>query len=237
MKSPANYFPEPQIDLQNFRLKRINEPQYRHMWFLLFWPIFGVRYLLIENIKPVVELHLIHSPLDDIIPFQEWFLIPYALWFVGIIGMHLYTMVYDVPVFNKYTKFLIISMTVSTATFILYPSYQQLRPSEFPRDNLLTDIVGLIYLIDTNTNIFPSEHAIGALAVFAASLHTKGLHSPVKTTVIGIITVLICLSTVFLKQHSILDVAAALPICIIAYIACYGKEHIREIRAKVRYAY
>ena len=237
MKSSANYFPEPQIDLKNFHLKRMNEPQYRHMWFLLFWPIFVLRYLLIENINPTGTHYLIHCPLDDVIPFQELFLIPYALWYIGIIGMHLYTMVYDVPAFKKYTKFLIISMTTSTAIFILYPSYQQLRPSEFPRDNLLTDIVGLIYLIDTNTNIFPSEHAIGALAVFAASLHTKGLHSPVKTTVIGIITVLICLSTVFLKQHSILDVAAALPICIIAYIACYGKEHIREIRAKVKYAY
>lgn len=207
------------------------------MWFLLFWPIFGVRYLLVENMNPVGTAHLIHCPLDDVIPFQEFFLIPYALWYVGIIGMHLYTMIYDVPAFRKYTKFLIISMTASTATFILYPSYQQLRPTEFPRDNLLTDIVRLLYLFDTNTNVFPSEHAIGALAVFSASLHTKGLHSPVKTTVIGIITVLICLSTVFLKQHSILDVAAALPICIIAYIAYYGKEHIREIRAKVKYAY
>lgn len=196
-----------------------------------------MRYLLLERIAPVGTVHLIHCPLDDIIPFQELFLIPYALWYVGIIGIHLYTMVYDVPEFKKYTKFLIISMTFSTATFILYPSYQQLRPTEFPRDNLLTNIVGLIYLIDTNTNIFPSEHAIGALAVFAASLHTKGLHSLVKTTVIGIMTALICLSTVFLKQHSILDVVAAIPICLIAYIACYGKEHIKEIRAKVKYAY
>lgn len=216
------------MDLKNFRLKRINEPQYRHMWFLLFWPIFGLRYLLIENWNPAGEYHLIHCLLDDMIPFQELFLIPYALWFVGIIGLHLYTLVYDVESFRKYTKFLIISMTTSSVIFILYPSYQQLRPAVFPRDNILTDIVGLLYLTDTNTNVFPSEHAIGALAVFCASLHTRGLHSPWKTTVIGIMTVLICLSTVFLKQHSILDVIAALPICMIAYIACYGKEYIRK---------
>ena len=206
------------------------------MWFLLFWPIFGLRYLLIENLNPVRGPHLIHCPLDDVIPFHELFLIPYALWFVGIIGMHLYTMVYDIRAFKKYTKFLIISMATSTAIFILYPSYQQLRPDVFPRDNLLTDIVRLIYLVDTNTNIFPSEHAIGALAVFSASLHTKGLHSPLKTTLIGIVTVLICLSTVFLKQHSILDVVAALPICMIAYVACYGREWITKRKAKVKYA-
>lgn len=200
------------------------------MWFLLFWPVFGLRYLLIENMNPAGEYHLIHCPLDDRIPFQELFLIPYVLWFVGIIGMHLYTMIYDVPSFKKYTKFLIISMSTSTAIFILYPSYQQLRPDVFPRDNLLTDIVGLLYQFDTNTNIFPSEHAIGALAVFAASIHTKGMHSPMKTARMGIMTILVCLSTVFLKQHSILDVAAALPICVIAYIACYGKEDISRRR-------
>lgn len=192
------------------------------MWYLLFWPIFGLRYLLIENISPVNGYHLIHCPLDDMIPFQEWFFIPYAVWYVGIVGMHLYTMVYDVPAFKKYTKFLIISMSTSTAIFILYPSCQQLRPEAFPRENLLTDIVGLLYRLDTNTNVFPSEHVIGAIAVFASSMHTKGLHAPMKTTVNGIITILICMSTVFLKQHSILDVMAAIPICLVAYWICYG---------------
>lgn len=194
------------------------------MWYLLYWPIFGLRYLLIENISPVNGYHLIHCSLDDMIPFQEWFLIPYALWYVGIIGMHLYTMVYDVPAFRKYTKFLIISMTTSTAMFLLYPSCQQLRPEVFPRENLLTNIVGLLYRLDTNTNVFPSEHAIGAMAVFASSLHTKGMRSPVKTTVNGIMTILICLSTVFLKQHSILDVIAAIPITLFAYWICYGRK-------------
>ena len=224
MKAPAICRPQPQIDLKSFRWKRINEPEYRHMWYLLYWPIFGLRYLLIENISPVNGYHLIHCSLDDMIPFQEWFLIPYALWYVGIIGMHLYTMVYDVPAFRKYTKFLIISMTTSTAMFLLYPSCQQLRPEVFPRENLLTNIVGLLYRLDTNTNVFPSEHAIGAMAVFASSLHTKGMRSPVKTTVNGIMTILICLSTVFLKQHSILDVIAAIPITLFAYWICYGRK-------------
>lgn len=200
----------------------MNEPQYRHIWFLLFWPIFGLRYMIIERINPIGQFHLIHCPLDDLIPFQELFLIPYALWYVGLIGMHLYTLVYDVDLFKKYTKFLIISMSASTAIFILYPSYQDLRPVDFPRDNLLTWIVGILYRIDTNTNVFPSEHAIGALAVFSAYLHTKGLRSPGKTVAFAIMTILVCLSTAFLKQHSVLDVAAALPICVVTYWICYG---------------
>lgn len=236
MKTLANHYPEPQIDMKDFRPNRINEPQYRHIWGLLFWPVFILRYLIIERIEPIGQFHLIHFLLDDLIPFQEWFLIPYALWYVGLIGMHLYTLIYDVDSFKKYTRFLIISMSASTAIFILYPSYQDLRPEDFPRDNLLTWVVGILYSIDTNTNVFPSEHAIGALAVFSAYLHTESMRSPGRTVVFAIMTILVCLSTVFLKQHSILDVVAALPICLIAYIACYWRVPVKRLHTKVKYS-
>ena len=224
MKQFTGIFPEPQTDLKNFRLDRLNQPQYRHMWFLLFWPVYGLRYLLLENRVPAGGYHLIHCPLDDLIPFQEGFLIFYALWYGAIIGMHVYTLIFDVAAFRKYTGFLILSMSISTAVFLLYPSCQTLRPQVFPRDNCLTRLVGILYRIDTSTNVFPSEHAIGAIGVFCASLHTKGLRSPGKTAIIGLFTVLISLSTVFLKQHSVLDVAAALPVCAVSYWVCYGRR-------------
>lgn len=216
--------PSPQVDYRQFTMSKINQAEYRHLWYLLFWPVFGLRYLLVENLNPATSYHVIHSPLDDLIPFQEWFLIPYALWLVSLILMHLYTLLYDIESFKKYSRFLIISMSISTLIFFVYPSSQNLRPAEMPRDNILTEIVQLIYTLDTNTNVFPSEHAIGAMAMLAASLHTKGLHSPLKTTLIAIEMFLICVSTVFLKQHSILDVLMAIPVCAIAYWLTYRKK-------------
>lgn len=215
--------PTPAVDYRNFRLSKINQAEYRHLWLLLFWPAYILRYLLVENLNPAGYYHPIHCVVDDWIPFQEGFLIFYALWYVFIVGMHLYTALYDVESFKRYSKFLIISMTISTVVFLVYPSCQELRPAEFGRDNVLTRIVGLLYSIDTNTNVFPSEHAIGALAVLTAAVHTESLRSPGKLTVIAILAVLISLSTVFLKQHSILDVLAALPICAVAYWICYRK--------------
>ena len=219
--------PQPQVDYRKFRLTQINRPEYRHLWLLLFWPIYILRYLILENANPAAVYHPIWCPLDDVIPFQEGFLIFYALWYFFIVGMHLYTLLYDVESFKRYSKFLFFSMTVSTVIFLVYPSCQNLRPAEFPRDNLLTRIVGLLYSIDTNTNVFPSEHAIGSLAVLAAAIHTKSLRSPGKLTVITALAVLISLSTVFLKQHSILDVAAAIPICLLAYWICYRKRETK----------
>jgi len=217
----------PVINYRDFRLKRINEPQYKHLWWLLFFPIYWLRYPLIENLNPAAQYHPIYCPLDDLIPFQEWFIIPYMLWMVSIVALSLYTLLYDVDSFKRYMKFLTVSMSISTVIFLVYPSCQNLRPEVMPRQNFLSKCVELLYAADTNTNVFPSEHAIGSVAVWAAALHTKRLSSPGKMTAISMLMLLICFSTVFLKQHSILDVAVAVPICALCYWVCYKKNCLK----------
>ncbi len=195
-----------------------------HYLWLLFWPLYLLRYFVIENCNPAAGYTVIHCPLDDRIPFQEGFLIFYCLWYVLIVGMHLYTAVEDPLGFRKYSKFLLISMSASTAIFLLFPSCQQLRPEVFPRDNLMTDLVSLLYSIDTNTNVFPSEHVIGSLAAVAAAAHSPKIRNTWKFCAIALLAVLICLSTLFLKQHSVLDLLAALPISAVTYYLCYGRK-------------
>ncbi len=214
----------PAVDYRTFHPSKLNSPEFRHLWLLLFWPAYILRYLLIENLNPAASYTVIHCALDDKIPFCEGFVIFYVLWYAAIVGMHLYTALYDLDAFKRYSKFLMISMTMSTLIFLLFPSCQELRPTEFPRDNLLTRIMGFLYTVDTNTNVFPSEHAIGAFAVLAAAINCKSLRSQGKIIGIAILAVLISISTVFLKQHSALDVLAALPICAIAYWLCYGRR-------------
>ena len=215
----------PPISYHGFSLRRINEPRFKHLWWLLFWPIYWLRYPLVELLNPAEQYHPIYCPFDDSIPFQEWFIIPYMLWMVSMVLFCLYTLFYDVDTFKRYSKFLTVSMSISSVIFLLYPSCQNLRPEVFPRDNFLTDCVNLLYTVDTNTNVFPSEHAIGSFAVWLAALHTKQLRTPLRITLITVFTTLTCFSTVFLKQHSILDIAAAVPICIIACMFCFrGKK-------------
>lgn len=217
----------PAVDYRDFRLHKINRHEYRHLWLLSFWPLYILRYLLLENLNPAAVYHPIWCPLDDVIPFYEGAFVFYVLWYVFIAGMHLYTLLYDVESFKKYSQFLFLCAAISTVVFLVYPSCQNLRPTEFPRDNFLTDLVRLIYSVDTSTNVFPSEHATGSLAVLAAAFNTKSLRSPGKLTLITFLAVAISLSTVFMKQHSILDVAAALPICAFAYWICYGRRERR----------
>lgn len=75
------------------------------------------------------------------------------------------------------------------------------------------------YTFDTNTNVCPSIHVMGSLAVLTAAWHTPRFRTAGWRAAFAAAAVLICLSTVFLKQHSVLDVIAALPICLAAYLA------------------
>ncbi len=214
----------PQVDYRNFRLSKINDQEYRHTKLLLFWPIYILSYFFVEAVNPVERCFLIHTAVDDMIPFCEWFIIPYLLWSPIMLGVQLYLMVYDVPAFKKYSKFLIVSFSIATVIFLVFPTYQNLRPEQLSRDNLLTRLVGLIYAVDTSTNVCPSGHVIGSFAYWAAALHSDVFRTPGKMTVITILAILTSVATVFLKQHTIIDVVAAIPVCAVAYWICYRKK-------------
>ncbi len=104
--------------------------------------------------------------------------------------------------------------------YILYPNCQNLRPSEFPRENFLTTCIGLIYSFDTNTGVCPSLHcaySIGIASVWLKAKNVSGLWKAFVT----LAAVLICLSTMFIKQHSAVDFFAALPVCLLAEILVF----------------
>jgi membrane-associated phospholipid phosphatase len=92
----------------------------------------------------------------------------------------------------------------------------------FPRDNILTDGVKLLYSLDTNTNVCPSLHVGYSIGIASVWLKTKDTSTVLKIAV-TIFCILVCLSTVFIKQHSALDALVALPMCFLAEIvSCHG---------------
>ena len=212
------------VDYSKFTWSKRNTKEFRHLKLLLYWPLFGLLFMYAEHCYPVSEYHLMYCAFDDRIPFLEVFVIPYVFWFAFIIGMLLYTLLYDVEAFRKMMWFFIITYTTTIIIYFLFPTYQDLRPTTFERSNLLTQFVTSIYGFDTNTNVCPSMHVIGSLAVMFTALHCKELQKKRWKISFVVIATLICLSTVFLKQHSIIDVIAALPISLIAYYLCFYKN-------------
>ncbi len=215
---------KPERDYREFRFKKLDSPEFSHLKLLIFWPIYGLAFLFVERFYRVESYYPMYCTFDDKIPFCEIFLIPYLFWFVFLIGMHLYTLLYDVNAFKKMMKYIIITYSAAIIIYLLFPTCQELRPEVFERSNIFTEFLKGFYVFDTNTNVCPSIHVIGSLAVMFAAWNAKGLEAPGYKIAFGIMALLICLSTVFLKQHSILDVLAALPLCIVAYPPCFGTK-------------
>lgn len=221
---------KPTVDYTKLRFSNITGNEYRHLFFLLFWPLFMLVFYYLENVYSVSYYYPIHCFLDDYIPFCEIFAVPYIFWFALVFIMHVYTLFYDVDGFKKMIKFIIITYSFALAFYFVFPNCQQLRPDNFERMNIFTRITQMIYANDTNTNVCPSIHVSGSVAMIAAVINSKTIKSSAVKITVTVLSVLICLSTVFLKQHSVIDVLAALPVCYVAYRMYYvdDKKHIEK---------
>lgn len=212
------------VDYRKFRLNKWNTKEFSHLKLLLFWPVFGFLFLFAERIGIRKSYFPVHCTLDDYIPFCEYFLIPYLFWFVYLIGTILYTLLFDVEAFRKMMAFVMITYTVTILIYFIFPTCQELRPATFQRDNVLARFTAAFYQFDTNTNVCPSLHVIGSLAAMFGAWNSKHFHTRCWKMIFGGMAFLISISTVFLKQHSILDVFAAIPICLIGYWMVYKRE-------------
>jgi len=214
---------KPVVDYKTFRLSKINDHEYSHLKYLLGWIGYFIMYFLTEHLIPAEKCHVVHCRLDDVIPFCEIFVIPYVFWYVFIIGTLLYFALYNPDGFKRLMTFIIVTQVVAVVIYILFPSRQDLRPTEFARDNLLTRLVGLLYSADTNTGVCPSMHVAFSLGIASAWMKERDVKKAWKAFVV-IAAALICLSTMFIKQHSAVDFFAALPLCLLAEIIAYGKD-------------
>ena len=213
----------PVIDYRKLRWSNLFSPAYRHVLLLLYWLAYLLSFIFIERLTPAAHHHPVWCKLDDLIPFCEWFIFSYMSWHVSLVWISLYTLAYDVAAFKRFMWNLIITTTIAVAVYIIWPTEQNLRPdlTALGRSNLLTWATGIIYAVDTNTNVCPSLHCIGAFAVLFAALDMPRFRKKAWPVFFTVFALLICASTVFMKQHSIVDFFAAIPVILIGWLCVY----------------
>ena len=211
-------------DYSGFSLERLNEPRFSHLKLLGGWIVYFALYFITENLIPPERCHPVHCALDDLIPFNEFFVIFYVGWYFLVFGALAYTLFYDVPAFRKLQTFIMITQAVAMLCYILWPSRQDLRPEVFPRQNILTDIIKFIYSFDTNTGVCPSLHAANSLGILSVGLKDNSLSTGWKAA-LTFLVIMICLAVCFVKQHSAVDVFTALPVSLLAEILVYGRDY------------
>lgn len=201
--------------------------KYKHAWPLLYIFIYAPWFMWLENRN--VTYTLLHTRIDDLIPFSEYFIIPYFIWFLYIPVVVLFFLFKSKKEFYKLAQILFIGMSACLLICTLWPNAQPLRVNLTGHDNVFADIVAVLYKTDTSTNVFPSIHAYNSIACSIAIFKSDLLKNKrwIKISSL-ILTTLICLSTMFLKQHSILDVLASIVLAGIMYTFVYVFSEVRE---------
>jgi membrane-associated phospholipid phosphatase len=210
--------------------------KYKHAVLLLYLALYMPWFNWLNGHTPTVDPTPIYSVVDDMIPFCELFAVPYFLWFAYIVAGHIFLFFTSREDFVRMCLFLYVGMTVCLIIYTVFPNCQNLRVdyNTLGRDNILVDLVKMIQGVDTADNVLPSIHCLNSIGMHIAIAKSKKITKYRKTIVWSsfVLMVLIIMSTVMLKQHSILDVFAAIALSVPLYFLAY-KTKLRRIRDDV----
>ena len=185
------------------RIKNFFKRNKHLVWALCYLP-YIILYFIAEKVV-TGDYYVSYLPVDDLIPFCEWFIFAYVLWF-PFLAVGAFAALSDKKAFRRQMLFVGISFSLTLIFDMIFPNGQDLRPVLSGDLNVAERLCAGIYAADTNTNVLPSMHILGAFAVVGSYLSSEKLRKRKITVLLIILSVVISASTVLVKQHSMLDV-------------------------------
>lgn len=193
----------------------------KRSWFsrhpLCFMALYLILYLSAFNFLNT-QIHmphiLVHCRLDDLIPFCKYAIVPYLLWFPWI-PFTLFYLLYKAPRedFWRLCVPLFTGMTMALLFYVIVPNGLALRPHFVPGNDIFAQLVRMIYRSDTPMNVCPSIHVFNSVTLMLAYYRSAVFDAPRRRWMRPAAMVLcmsITLSTMLLKQHSVIDVVFGL---------------------------
>ncbi len=207
-------------------LKQLKTRCKPHLWYQLYWVVYLIWFfwldLTVKNPK-----YIIRCAVDDWIPFNEWFVIPYSSWFLLLAGVTAILWWTDTKSYDKLCLMMFSGMTFCLIIYMILPNGLDIRPTaeQVGRDNLAMQLMQLIWRADASNNVCPSIHcqSSGCMAL-AFSQSSIAKHRPALKVIAWVWCALICASTVFTKQHSIIDVVCGLALVAVWVPLLYGRN-------------
>jgi membrane-associated phospholipid phosphatase len=174
------------------------------LWILSI-PLSNVIYQLLNNSER--GANSLVTDIDRSLPFVKLFAIPYLSWFLFIAAALIYLCFKDR---NTYYKTLIVLNVSLIACYLIYYFYQTVVPRpELIGDDILTNLVKLIYNSDMPYNCFPSIHCLTSYIAAKSIKNSSLTYSWIKISAIAM-AFMIIISTQFIKQHVVLDIISAI---------------------------
>ncbi len=192
---------------------------------LLYWPIHGIWYAVLQAVTMERNPTAIYHTLDSLIPFCEWFILPYAMWYLEIAAVSLYMLLKNKEGFVRLYAYMFGGMFVCMLVCTLFPMYfDRSAVAMYPNDNFLTDVIKFLQGFDNPTTILPSMHVYVACGLHFAVARDKELGTKSVKIASALLCITICLATVFVKQHSVYDIAAALCLVVPMYFVAFKSK-------------
>ena len=188
-------------------LKKLIPPRYSWGWLVAVifvnFSVYGGARLINGN-----RVHYILSlPLDDRVPLCEPFIIVYLLAFAQWAAGYLLAAGESRAVCRRVAVGDIIAKMVCFAVFLIIPT--TLHRPEITGSGIFDRLTRMVYSMDAPDNLLPSIHCLESWVCLRSSFWLRRVprwYRPVN----AVFTVLVCASTVLLKQHLLIDIPAGI---------------------------
>lgn len=173
---------------------------------MLVFPLLGMIYAVINN-NPSKEVYNLVTDLDRSTPFLKMFVLPYSVWIFYIYVCLVYFFFKDAKVYYRSLATYVICALVC---YMIYLVYQTTVPRPIVTgDDIFSQLMRYVYNRDQPFNCFPSIHVFSSYLVMKALYKSSFKNTWNQMLIYGMST-LIIVSTLFVKQHVIMDVVAGI---------------------------
>lgn len=188
-----------------FSLRKLDWRKYAPLGFMLIFPFLGMMYKWTNRADQ--DIYSLVTAFDKAMPFIKYFALPYAVWIFYIYVCLVYFFKKDV---NLYYKGLVTYTVCALTCYVIYAFFQTTVPRPIvDGDDPFSMLIQFIYNRDLPFNCFPSIHCFSSYMVMRL-LWTSSFRNKWNMTLITGMSSLIILSTLFVKQHVVLDAMAGI---------------------------
>lgn len=179
---------------------------------MLIFPVLGMIYAKVN--RPTGRVFSLMTDIDYAIPFVKYFVLPYSIWIFYIYVCLVYFFIKDPRI---YFRSLLTYTVCAIICYMIYSVFQTTvpRPTLYG-DDVFTKLMRFVYNRDQPFNCFPSIHCFSSYLMMKA-LHSSSFKNWKNRFFIYGMSSLIILSTLFVKQHAIMDVLSAFLLVEIVY--------------------
>lgn len=164
-------------------------------------------YIGVAQLKNHLSFTSLATPFDTHIPFIAPFVIFYVLAYVQWVLNYILIGRDSKKLCYQFVAADILSKIICLLFFLFLPT-TLVRP-EVTGTDIFSSLVRLIYSVDAPVNLFPSIHCLESWCCIRAAFQIN-LKTPKRTRIYRILTIImsigVFLSTLFIKQHVIVDI-------------------------------